>query len=405
MIAVTISVGESPYQARLPRLLQRHGMLQGVLDFGPKLQVLQPDEDGALQPIRRFPAYSVANRVVWGAWRRLPGTGRSKLPQIVMARAADRLLAPYVTGNIFHGITTLSLACLQAAKRRGAVTLVENTIQHPALWNRDVLDECSRFGIRPRHCDNVLSSALIRRMQREYELCDAIVVRSSFARRGFQQFPGGDKAITLCAGVDEQWFTPAPQPPGIFRVCCVGRVELAKGVPYLLQAWKKLDLPDAELVLIGEVRPEMRTLLNRYASPSITSVGRMSSQQLRDQYQRASLFVLPSVNEGLGRVMLEAMSSGLPVVATDRAGAEDCVAEGKTGFIVPARNADALADAILWCYRHPDDARAMGQAGRQAVLQNFTIAHYEQRQIALYQSLAPRASSSSMSNATSTSSR
>jgi glycosyltransferase involved in cell wall biosynthesis len=404
-ISVTLSLGDVRYQAGLPDSLHRQGMLSRVLQFGANLRVLEANHDGELKPLRRFPAYTFANRVVWGVWRRLPGTGRSKLPQVVMARTADRLMAPYVTGNIFHGITTLSLACLQSAKRRGAVTLVENTVQHPVLWNRDVLDECVRFGIRPNQCDNVLSSAIIRRMQREYELCEHIIVLSSFARRGFQQFRGGDKAVVLFPGVDERLFPYAPQPPGIFRVLYAGRVEFAKGVQYLLEAWKKLGLPNAELVLVGEVRPEMRALLNQYASPSIKLEGRMTSEQLRDAYSCSTVFVLPSVNEGLARVMLEAMSSGLPVVATERAGAEDCVAEGKTGFIVPARNADALADAILWCYRHPDDARAMGQAGRQAVLQNFTIAHYEQRQIALYQSLAPRASSSSMSNATSTSSR
>lgn len=389
-ISVTLSLGLLPYQARLPGVLQRHGMLRRVFECEGHPRVLEPDDSGSLRSLRTFPAYAFGNRAVWGIWRRLPSAPRSKMPQVLMASILDRLLAPYVAGNIFHGITTMSLACHQAARRIGAVTLIENTIQHPVLWNRDVLRECVRFRIHPRYCDNVLSGALLRRMQREYDLCDVIVVRSSFARRGFQQFQGSDKAVTLWAGVDENWFTPAAKPPCVFRVCFVGRVELAKGVPYLLEAWKKLDLPNAELLLVGEVRPEMRALLNHYASPSIKVVGRVAPQRIPAEYQRASLFVLPSVNEGLGRVMLEAMSCGLPVIGTDRTGAEDCVTEGKTGFVVPARNVDALADAILWCYRHPEDARGLGHAGRQAVLQNFTLAHYEQRQLALYRSLAAR---------------
>jgi len=86
-------------------------------------------------------------------------------------------------------------------------------------------------------------------------------------------------------------------------------------------------------------------------------------------------------------VLLEAMASGLPVVATDRTGAPDLITHGKEGFIVPARNVEALAEAILWCYRHPDETAAMGRAARAKVEQQFTLSHHAERQIALYRSL------------------
>ena len=88
------------------------------------------------------------------------------------------------------------------------------------------------------------------------------------------------------------------------------------------------------------------------------------------------------------QVLLEAMASGLAVVATDRTGANDCMTDGKEGRIVPARDAEALAEAILFCYRHPDETRAMGRAARERIESQFTLEHYNQRVIALYQSLA-----------------
>jgi glycosyltransferase involved in cell wall biosynthesis len=360
-ISVTLSVGMSPYQARLPRVLQQHGMLKRVF-------------------------------ILWGSWRRLPGTGRSKLPQLASAWLADRLVAPYVPAStIFHGITGASLASLRAAKRQGAVTVLENPVQHPLHWQREVLAECARFGVNPRDCDVVLPELLVRRILREYEICDAIIVQSSCARRGFEEFPCGHKAaVVVLTAVDHEFFTPAPEPPGMFRVVYVGRVELAKGVPYLLEAWNRLQLRNAELALVGDVRPEMRTIARKYASDSLKILGFMPPSEVRRQYRQSSVFVLPSVNEGLGRVMLEAMSSGLAVLATDKSGAEDCVTDGKTGFILPARNVDALAEALQWCFRHRDQACAMGRAGRAAVLDNFTLDHYEQRQIAIYRSLAGR---------------
>jgi glycosyltransferase involved in cell wall biosynthesis len=81
------------------------------------------------------------------------------------------------------------------------------------------------------------------------------------------------------------------------------------------------------------------------------------------------------------------MASGLPVVASEKTGAQDCVTEGKDGFVVKARDAHALAERILWCYEHRAETKAMGRAARTKVEQQFTLSHYEERQIALYHSL------------------
>src|SRR5260370_9322378 len=83
-------------------------------------------------------------------------------------------------------------------------------------------------------------------------------------------------------------------------------------------------------------------------------------------------------------VLLEAMASGLPVIASDKSGAQDCVAEGRDGFVVATRNVDALAERILWCYERRDETRAMGRAARMKIEQEFTLAHYAERQISLY---------------------
>jgi len=105
-------------------------------------------------------------------------------------------------------------------------------------------------------------------------------------------------------------------------------------------------------------------------------------------YRESDLFVFPSVNEGLAQVLLEAMASGLPVVASDLSGADDCITHGKEGFVVPARDVDRIAEAIVWCYQHRDETRAMGRAARARIESQFTLDHYNQRMIALYRRLA-----------------
>ncbi len=108
-------------------------------------------------------------------------------------------------------------------------------------------------------------------------------------------------------------------------------------------------------------------------------------------YRESDLFVFPSVNEGLAQVLLEAMATGLPVVASELSGAQDCITEGKEGFIVAAREVERLAEAIRWCYEHRDETRAMGRAARAKIQSQFTLDHYNQRMIALYRGLASKA--------------
>jgi alpha-maltose-1-phosphate synthase len=365
-------------------------MLRRVLRFGLDLEVLDPDDHQSLKIVRRFRFYRIVNRLLWAGWTRLPGTGRSRLPVVATACLADRLASRWVPPSIiFHGWTAVCLASLQAAKRQGAITLVENPMLHPQHWQGAVLAECKRFSVRPRDCDAVLATPLIRRREREYALCDRIVVNSSVARQSFEERGLGNKAVVVWPGVDHLFYQPATEvpPPQQFRVCYVGRVELAKGMGYLLQAWKRLALPHAELLLIGEVRPEMDLLLRNYAHPSVRLMGLLAPLEVAELYRRSSVFVFPSVNEGLALVLLEAMASGLAVVASDKSGATDCVAPGKEGLVVPAGSSEALAEAILWCYNHPDELTVMGRAARKRVAEQFTLAHYEQRQIDLYRSL------------------
>jgi glycosyltransferase involved in cell wall biosynthesis len=285
-----------------------------------------------------------------------------------------------------------SLASLRVAKRQGVATLVENPGRHSGDFHRAPEEECDRFNIKRSERGSLLPTELIHRIEREYEIGDRIVVPSTLAYRSFTKFGYAAKTVVAFPGVDDQFFSPLPPPQTgrapLFRVCFAGRVELAKGAGYLLQAWKRLSLSNAELVLAGEVRPEMKALLQTHADSTVRTTGFLPTLDLLQLYRDSDIFVLPSVNEGLAQVLLEAMASGLPVVASDMSGADDCVTQGKEGFITAARDVDSVAKAILWCYQHRDEARAMGRAARSRIESQFTLAHYNQRMIALYRSLA-----------------
>lgn len=391
-LTVTLCIGSQPFQLPVAGKLQREGMLKRVIAFPRGVEIFDPDGQGGLRLIRRYRRYRWATRLVWAAWRRLPGTGRAwNWPVVFSTSYADRLAARWIEPcTIFHGWTGNCLASIEEARRSGARILIEQATMHPREWQRTVLGECERFGVRVKDCRALLPEALVQRMEREYESADVIVVPSNVAWRSFEQAGLGEKTLVLHAGVDHEFFRPAaatvPRDP--FRVCFVGRVEIAKGIPYLLQAWKQLELPNAELVLVGEVAEEMRPFLNQWALPNVRLTGLLPAVEVAEWYRRSQLLAFPSVNEGLARAIFEAMASGLPVIATDLSGAEDCITPEIEGNIVPARNVEALAERMRWHYENAEASAEMGKAARTRIEREFTLEHYVERALKMYRTAA-----------------
>jgi glycosyltransferase involved in cell wall biosynthesis len=391
---VTLSIGSQPFQMAVAERLQRDGALRRVLSFRAGVEIFDPDGVGGLKLVRQYRRYRLANRLMWAAWRRFPESERAhNLPIVASTACADWLASSWVLPSaIFHGWTGNCLACNKRARQHGSIIMIEQATMHPNEWQDAVLKECETFGIRPRDCRANLPAHLIRRMEREFEMADAILVPAQVARRSFERAGYAKQTIVVNAGVDHHFFAPAPKvaPREVFRVCYAGRVELLKGLPYLLRAWKQLNLTRAELVLIGEVAPEMHRIIRQCALPNVRLLGFVPPSDLLEWYRASHLFAFPSVNEGLARVIFEAMSCGLPVIATERSGAEDCITPGIEGSIVPARNVEALAEATYWHYSNPEASAAMGDAARLRIERQFTLPHYVERVIGIYRAAADK---------------
>ena len=395
-LTVALSLGSQPFQMAVAQRLQRDGLLRRVFSFPAGVEIFDPDGSDGLKLVRRYRRYRLLNRLMWAGWRRLTGSKPTwNVPIVVSTAYADRLASRWVPPvAIFHGWTGNCLACIKRARQQGSIVMIEQATVHPSDWRHAVLEECETFGVRPRDCRAVLPVALTKRMEREFELADAILVPSQAARRSFERAGYADRTIVVNAGVDHYFFAPPSEaaPREIFRVCYAGRVELLKGLPYLLQAWNRLGLPQAELVLIGEVSPEMHRFIMQWALPNVRLLGLLPPAELAKWYRASHLFAFPSVNEGLARVLFEAMSSGLPMVATDRSGANDCISQGIEGTVVPARDVPALAEAILWHHQNPEASAAMGRAARSKIERQFTLPHYVERVIGIYRAAADRSS-------------
>jgi glycosyltransferase involved in cell wall biosynthesis len=357
--------------------------------MGPDLEMFEAGVGGALRRTHRFASYRAGNRVLWGILRRSPiGFPQAQLPLLAWSWAADRMISRWIRPcDVFHGLTGVCLAAARSAKQLGAAILIDKATLHPSVWQREVLADCASAGVRPESCERLLPKMLIRREEREYELCDRIIVYSRAAWQSFQPFPYGDKAVIVRPGIDHRLFAPsrATRRDPTFRACYVGRIEAAKGVHYLTRAWQRLMLPGAELVLAGDMPPNMAWLHEKGPPAGIRLAGILGQKELAALYREADVFVFPSVNEGLPLALLEAMSAGLPAIACCGTGAEDLLTPGSTGRLVPGRDVDALASALMWCYENRQQLPTMGEAARARIEEEFTLAHYAERLLGLYQ--------------------
>jgi glycosyltransferase involved in cell wall biosynthesis len=102
----------------------------------------------------------------------------------------------------------------------------------------------------------------------------------------------------------------------------------------------------------------------------------MSQAALRDYMRRCRLLVLPSLSEGLGRVLVEAMACGRPVVGTRTGGIPDLIQDGVNGYLIPPDEVAPLADRITYLLAHPDEAAEMGARGRAFVAETFSTDKY-----------------------------
>jgi glycosyltransferase involved in cell wall biosynthesis len=201
------------------------------------------------------------------------------------------------------------------------------------------------------------------RKEAEVALSDIILVPSQFVRTSLVDAGvPPEKIHVIPFGSPVEYFQPAPRRDGVFRALFVGRVGPRKGVHYLLEAWAGLKLPDAELLLIGNDEfPEGSIAEHQGRYRHIPSVPHAT---LNDHYTSASVFVLPSLVEGLPLVLLEAMSCGIPIITTKNAGGLDLITDGVEGFVLDARDTEALKEKILWCYQNPQALAEMGRAAR-----------------------------------------
>jgi glycosyltransferase involved in cell wall biosynthesis len=190
---------------------------------------------------------------------------------------------------------------------------------------------------------------------------------------------------TIWNGIDLARFAytgPEPDGPAVI----VARLNPVKDIGTLLRALAIAvrEEPSARLEIAGDgpSRADLEQLASDLGlDQAVRFLGEV--HDVPAVLHRARLFILSSVSEGISLTLLEAMARGLPIVATRVGGNPEVVVDGQTGYLVPAGDPAALAQALLHIWRDPELGRQLGQAGRQRVEHHFEV----RRMVADYEAL------------------
>ncbi len=291
--------------------------------------------------------------------------------------------------DIFHGWNHHCLRSLLRAKELGAVTVVERASSHILQGQQILQEEYKKYGVR----GSFRPQTYIEKCLKEYEEADYILVpsdyaRQSFLKRGFNE----EKIVKIPFGVDSNRFVNCLAEPATFGlksqivnrnkfiVLYVGEIRLGKGVQYLLEAWDKLKLRDAELWLVGEMKRDIRKVARKQENKkTIKFLG--FQKNIPGLMSRASVFAFPSLDEGSALVTYEAMAAGLPVITTPNAGS--LVRDSLDGYIIPIRDSEALAERLEFFYKYPEPAKLMGERGKERI-KEFTWERYGEELVKAY---------------------
>jgi starch synthase len=237
-------------------------------------------------------------------------------------------------------------------RRNGGIGIVEAVNTHVLVQEQILAEEHRRLGLpwRPFH------SREVKRRVAEVEEADCVLLPSTFVARSFlaKGFPA-DRILRVpypmatipgVAGGE-----PAKGKDGVFRILYVGTVSVRKGLRYLIEAFHRFKYPKKELWIVGPIaRPSG---LEGVSLPENTTFfGPLKGNALQDAYRAATIFCLPSVEDGFGLVLNEALHYDLPVIATENTGMADLLLDGKGGMVVPIRDSSAILE---WLHRLASD--------------------------------------------------
>jgi glycosyltransferase involved in cell wall biosynthesis len=291
--------------------------------------------------------------------------------------------------DLLLGASTSSLATGKAAQKMGGTFVLDRACPDIRVQQQMMVEEARKAGGSFR----TNSPWFIERQVEEYERADFILSPSDYSRRSYPDHLRSKVVLAPLYG--RSAVSPRmPKPPGSpFVLGVVGGRPLRKGYLYLLQAWKELGLPNSTLKLRTSEEiytyPVLKHLVDEQPNVHIISY----IPDISQFYAECDAFILPSVDDGFGMALFEAMANGVPSIVTRNCGASELLTSERDCLVIDAFSVEQIKEAVLRLYESRDLRKRLETSGPAAVesLQEGGFAKpYEEGLDRLLQAIADR---------------
>lgn len=286
----------------------------------------------------------------------------------VLDRLHDRIVAFFLAKNdcdVIVGYERQSLKTFKKAKRLRITTVLDLASIHPMAQKK--LNDGYNNITTGHVVKKVVEKNRLVKLE-EYNYVDKVIVLSEYAKKTCMDYGVNESKITVMhLGVDTDYFNIKPTYENEkFKILFVAGVRYWKGIKDLIEVIQEINKDDLFLEIIGSSGDAMEYVKSNL-STNISYVAHLPQEELRDYYQMASVFVLPSYMDSWGQVVCEAMACGTPVIVSNSTGASDIVQNGKNGFIIDTGSKSELKEKILYMYNHRELLEPMGKSARTSV--------------------------------------
>ena len=293
---------------------------------------------------------------------------------------SSKLLKKNIDAFIFFAGNGFNSKIVMKLQLDNTICIADEGSAHILSQRKLLEDEYKMLGLEyiTKQTQDLLEETLL-----EYKISDYITVPSSFVKRTFIEQGFDESNIFVNPyGVDLSQFKQIEKDDDVFRVIYCGRLSIQKGSHYLLEAIYGLNMDNFELWHVGGIDNEMKPYIEKFKSKKIVFKGAQRQEELYKFYSQGSVFILPSIQDGFGMVIFQAMACGLPVILSENTGAYDVITkDGEEGFVIPIRSVGAIQEKITYLYNNRNICKQMGERAKKKVSEGYTWDDYGDRYI------------------------
>ncbi|MDB5208677.1 MAG: hypothetical protein JWR72_3752 [Flavisolibacter sp.] len=338
-IKVTVSCGTKFHSDHVAYQLSKHNMLDLVLTSHPAKYYLNrvplKKEKVRFLPPVFLVVYGL--RKVFGNSMGLTNWLNYRMPLLYDKLAARSIKKTDVLLTwAWSGLNTI-----RKVKETGGIAIVEECGSFSRFQNEILAEEYKALGLE---FDSYTPQFIVDRQLLEAELADYLLCPSKHVAASFIKYgvPAA-KCKVIPYGANIHLFQPKEVEKEKFKILFVGTVGVRKGLIYLFRALEELHGKyDFECTIIGGLENQFKPVFEKY-SHLFTHIPHVPHTDLVNYYAQTSVFVFPSLDEGMALVQLEALACGVPVICTPNSGGDSVVEEGREGFVVPVRDSESIA--------------------------------------------------------------